>query len=95
MQTITSQAAFLSDDHKKKCLIDIVIDMIKQVGVQVYQANADTESLIVSKTLLSALFGKPVVVVETDTDLLVVMVSLTSEHMDLYMFCGRNPINAL
>ena len=31
------------------------------------------------------------VVVGTDTDLLVVMVSLASEHMDLYMFCGRNP----
>ena len=32
------------------------------------------------------------VVVGTDTDLLVVMVSLASEHMDLYMFCGRNSI---
>ena len=48
----------------------------QQVGVQVYQANADTDSLIVSKVLSSVLSGKPVVVVRTDTDLLVVMVSL-------------------
>ena len=35
MQTTTSQAAFLSNNHNKKYLIDMVIDMIKQVGVQV------------------------------------------------------------
>ena len=71
----------------------MLIRMIKQVGIQVQQANTDVDNLIVSKAFSSALSGKPVVVVVgTDTDLLVMMVSLASEHMDLYMLCGRNPI---
>ena len=31
------------------------------------------------------------IVVETDTDLLVMLVALSASNMDLYMLCSRNP----
>ena len=34
---------------------------------------------------------KPVVVVGTDTDLLIMLVTLTTINMDLYMSCCKNP----
>ena len=81
MPTTTTQAAFLANSHNKDLLRS-------QAGVQVKQAQADADALIVSTALLLAI--KPVVV-GTDTDLLVMLVAQATTNMDLYMLCCKNP----
>ena len=91
MQTTTSQTAFLANNHNKEHLIDMLIDLLNQADIQVKQAQADADALIVSTALSLAVSGKTVVVVGTDTDLLVMMVSQAITNMDLYMLCCKNP----
>ena len=66
-------------------------DLLSQTGVQVKQAQADADALIVSTALSLAESIKPVVVVGTDTDLLVMLVAQATTDMDLYMLCCKNP----
>ena len=66
-------------------------DLLSQAGVQVKQAQADADALIVSTALSLAESIKPVVVVGTDTDLLVMLVAQATTNMDLYMLCCKNP----
>lgn len=91
MQTTTTQAAFLANGHNKQHLIEMLSDFLNQADVQVKQAQADADALIVSTALSLAESGKPVVVVGTDTDLLVMLVAQASTNMDLYMLCCKNP----
>ena len=66
--------------------------IICQSGILVKQAMADADSLIVSRALLLAESGKPVVVVGTDTDILVMLVTQALTNVDVYMLCRKNPI---
>ena len=91
MQTTTTQAAFLANNNNKGHLIQMLTGILIQVGIQVKQAEADADSLIVSTALSLAECGKPVVVVGTDTDLLVMLVTLASTKVDMYMLCCKNP----
>lgn len=91
MPTTTTQAAFLANGHNKERLIEMLSDLLNQAGVQVKQAQADADALIVSTALSLAESGKPVVVVGTDTDLLVMLVAQATPNMDLYMLCCKNP----
>ena len=91
MQTTTTQAAFLANNHNKERLIEMLSGLLNQAGIQVKQAQADADALIVSTALSLAAPGKPVVVVGTDTDLLVMLVTLATTNMDLYMLCCKNP----
>lgn len=91
MHTTTTQAAFLANSNNKKSLIDMLSSMMTQSGIAVKQASADADALIVSTALSLAESGEPVVVVATDTDLLVMLVNQASSDMDLYMLCCMNP----
>ncbi|KAK3895922.1 hypothetical protein Pcinc_000395 [Petrolisthes cinctipes] len=64
---------------------------MKHAGIQMKQAQAGADALIVSTALSLTASGKPVVVVGTDTDLLVMLVTLATANMDLYMLCCKNP----
>ena len=92
MQTTTTQAAFLANGNNKERLIEMLRDLLNEAGVHVKQAQADADALIVSTALSLAESGKPVVVVGTDTDLLVMLVAQATTDMDLYMLCCRNPL---
>ena len=59
--------------------------------VLVKQDPADADHIIVSAALtLAPTERKPVVVVGTDTDLLVMLISRSSSDMDIHMLCHRN-----
>lgn len=92
MQTTTTQAAFLANGNNKGRLIEMLRDLMNEAGVHVKQAQADADALIVSTARFLAESGKPVVVVGTDTDLLVMLVAQATTNMDLYMMCTTNPI---
>ena len=69
--------------------------LLNDVDIQTIQApaNADAlnaDALIVSNALSVAETPKTVIVVGTDTDLLVMLVHLSAPNMDLYMLCSRN-----
>ena len=87
MQTTTSQTVFLANSQNKSRLIV----MLNDVGIQTVQAPADADALIVSTALAVAETPKTVIVVGTDTGLLVMLVPLSAPNMDLYMLCSRNP----
>ena len=55
------------------------------------QVQADADALIVLTALSLAWSDKSVVVTGTDADLLVMMVTLATTNMDLYMLCCKNP----
>ena len=58
----------------------------------VKQDTADADHLIVSTALtLAQTERKPVVVVGTDIDLQVMLISQFSSDMDIHMLCHRNP----
>lgn len=65
-------------------------------GIYVKQANADTDTVIVSTALAVAESKNwPVVVVGTDTDLLVIQEAQASTATDIFMICSISPVIAL
>ncbi len=61
-------------------------------GIRVKQAEADADTVIVSTALaVVEAEERPVVVVGTDTDLLVMLVARASATTDVYMKCCSNP----
>ena len=79
MKTTTAHKAFLANSKNKARLIDALTTELQGVGVFVKQDHADADRLIVSTTLtLAQTERKPVVVVGTDTDLLVIFIILIS-----------------
>ena len=62
-------------------------------GMCVKQSTGDADWLIVSTAMDTAeAENAPVVVVGTDTDLLVMLVAQATAEMDLHMLFGRNPL---
>jgi len=91
MATTTSQAPFLSNSHNKQCVMDVLHHKMLTDGIVAKQADVYADSLIVSTALALAHSSKPVVVVSTDTDILVMLVTQRVLNMDLHMLCQKNP----
>ncbi len=85
MHTTTTQGEFLGNKANKSRLIDAITIKLHQAGVTVKQAVADADTLIVTTALDKAKCGSKVVVVGTDTDLLVMLVARASSAMKLFM----------
>jgi len=95
MPTTTTQAAFLANANNKKRLIETLSAKPLLTGVQVKQAEADADTLIVSTALAVAESEVlPVVVVGTDTDLIVKMVAQATNNTEVFMLCHSNPVMA-
>ena len=94
MKTTTTQRAFLANSKNKARLIDKLTTELPRVRVLVKQDHADADHLIVSTALMTfaQTKRKPVVVVGTDTDLLVMFISQSSSNMDIHVLCHRNPL---
>ena len=70
----------------------MVSEKMRMAGIHVIQAESDADTLIVSTVLtVTETEEVPVVVVGTDTDLLVRLVARESSGTDTYMRCCRNP----
>ena len=65
--------------------------VLRLAGITVKQAESDADTLIVSTAIEIAESngGSPVVVVGTDTYLLVMLVAFATAATDLYMMCNE------
>ncbi len=91
MKTTITQKAFLANSKNNARLIDKLRTELQRAGVLVKQDPTDAEHLIVSTAMtLAQRERKPVGVVGTDTDLLVMFISQSSSGMDFHMLCHRN-----
>src|SRR6218665_3217659 len=91
MKTVSTQASFLANAANKSRLIAMIITKFQHHGISTRQADADADSLIASTGLtLAKSEKKPVVIIGTDTDLLVILVSQATSEMNVH-FCGTNP----
>ena len=78
------QADFLGNSHNKKGLINIVREVLQATGVAVKKAVGDADTLIVSTALHHATEGQPVVVIGTDTDLLVMLAARAPSNCNIF-----------
>ena len=95
LPTTTTQTAFLGNTCNKARLIDTLSLVLTSSGITVKQAESDADTLIVSTAFQMAEGSEryqPVVVVGTDTDLLVMLVVRATSYMDMFVLCHRNPI---
>ena len=93
MNTTTTQKAFLTNSKNKARRIVKLTTELQHAGVIVKQDPADADHFIVSTALtLAQTERKSVIVVGTDTDLLVMLISQCSSDMDIHMLCHRNPL---
>ena len=91
MKTTITQKAFLANSKDKARLIDKLRTELQRAGVLVKQDPADADLLIVSTALtLAQTERKPVV--DTDTNLLVMLIFQSSSDMGIHMLCHRNPL---
>ena len=88
MKTTITQKAVIANSKKKARLIDKLTTELQRAGVLVKQDPADADLLIVSTALtLAQTERKPVVVVVTDIDLLVMLISQSSSDMGIHVLC--------
>ena len=83
--------SFLANGSNKSRLIEMIHKEFAHEGMSSNQAKADADSLSATTALtLSKLQPMQVVVIGTDTDLLVIFLSETTSQMNLHM-CRKNP----
>ena len=93
MKTTTTQKTVLGNSKNKARLIDKLTTELQCAGVFVRQDPADADHLSVSTALtLEQTERKPVVVVGTDTDVLVMLIYQSPSDMDIHTLCHRNPL---
>ena len=78
------QADFLGNSHNKKGLLNILHEVLQATGVAVKEAFGDADKLIVSTALDHAKEGQPVVVIGTNTDLLVMLVARAPSKSNIF-----------
>ena len=88
---VTTQASFLANGANKSKLIKMIRKKFEHHRIRTDQADADADALISTTALtLAKSESQPIVVIGTDTDLLVILVSQITPGMSVYM-CGHSP----
>ena len=93
MKTTTSQKSFLQNQKNKSRLITYLTPELQKCDIQVKQHHADADPLVI-KTVLStaSVSDRPIVVVATDTDILVMLVTLAPTDLNIQFLSSRNPM---
>ncbi|KAL8625264.1 hypothetical protein ACOMHN_030022 [Nucella lapillus] len=92
MSVTTHQNLFLANRRNKARLITKLMPKLESSDVTCSQSPADADYLISNTALTSAnLLDRPVVLVGTDTDLLVMLVDKADPTMDVYMQFTNHP----
>ena len=86
MQTTTTQEQFFGNKSNKSRLIQALSTHLRKMGIEVSQAVSDADVLIVSTILQLAESEHTVVLVGTDTDLMVMLVARAMSSASLFMF---------
>ena len=73
------QADFLGNPQNKQGLIKSARESLQAAGIDAKQAVSDSDTLMVSTALRHAAEGQPVVVVGTDTDLVMLLTKASSD----------------
>ncbi|KAJ8879231.1 hypothetical protein PR048_019837 [Dryococelus australis] len=81
-----SQADFLSYGHNKARLISMLSQEFNHAGLKVHQAVADADTLLVRAALQGATEGREVIVVATDTDILIMLLARAHEGTIVHLF---------
>ena len=85
LPTTTSQNEFLGNGGNKTRLINALTPLLENAGIIVKQAVSDADTLIVETALQRATSSQfPVVVVGTDTDILVMLVARSTACMHIH-----------
>lgn len=81
-----SQKDFLNNRHNKSKFIKMLLTRFLEEGIASFQSQGDADCLIATTALTSANHNnQPVVLVGTDTDLLVQLVAKTRQDQQIYM----------
>lgn len=92
MTATTRQTSFLSNSKNKSRLIRYLTDDLRASGITVTQHKGDADPVIVSTALdLDDKSDDPVVVVATDTDILVLLVSESPLDNNIHLLCSMHP----
>ena len=93
MKTTTSQKSFLQNQKNKSRLITYLTPEFQKCDIQVKQHHADADPLVVKTALSTAsVSDRPIVVVATDTDILVILVTLAPTDLNIQFLSSRNPV---
>jgi hypothetical protein len=76
---------FLNNINNKKSFINLLIVNLENAGNKCLQAKADADRLIMTTAIDYSHRGHPSVVIGEDTDLLVLLICLTSDSDEVYM----------
>lgn len=82
----TAQADFLANAFNKTRFIDRLTSVLRAETIEVHQAAADADILIVNTAIQEANDGRHVAIVGTDTDFLVLAVALAEPTADAWLF---------
>ena len=91
MKADTSQSAFLNNNNHKSKLIIMLVYKLNDKNSKTRQTIADADRLKVETASLETRYSYPIVVITTDTDILVMLTSLAPACSDMYMLCSTNP----
>ena len=86
MTIFTPQNRFLANRRNKGRFIGHEITKLENVGVVCSQGPADADHMIINTALTAGkLLDKPIVLIGSDTDLLVMLIYKAIPLMDIYM----------
>ena len=92
MKATTPKKSFLINNNNKARLIDKLMLELQHNGINCKQHESDADHLIISTAMeIAGLNTKPVVVVGTDTDLLVMLVAQCLPNMNIFMLFQHSP----
>ena len=93
MLASTPQSLFLGNRGNKARLISHKMTKMEVAGISCSQSRADAAHQICTTALTAAhIIQRPVVLVGTDTDLLVMLIDAALPSMDIYMQFPNNPV---
>ena len=95
LPTTTSKSDFLRNPYNKSQMIQATTPELTSKGIMVKQVESDADTSIVQTALDRAATecDTPVVVIGTDTDLLVMPLAKATRNMNLYMLVNRSPLS--
>ena len=92
MKATTPKTSFLANNNNKARLIDKLMLELQHIGINCKQHESDADHLIISTAMeIAGLNPKPIVVVGTDTDLLVMLVAQCLPNMNIFMLFQHSP----
>lgn len=90
---IVKQEMFLKNEKNKSQLISLLSSHLTREGHDIRNSDGDADTLIVSTALEYASKGKEVVVVASDTDILVLLMFHWEVGMDIFMYAETGKRN--